>query len=156
PGANAEAQFLRYGNVLAFNIPLDERIFELENERTLFPFFLGERIGSRDIPGGSIGETVVPNLSFADEIIQSGNHFLDGSHQIPGVEIVEIDVIRFETAERAFESTVGVLAAIAAGVRVAGLAVESEFRGDDQTIAQFRVSHKFSDHLLAVTVGVAV
>src|SRR5690349_6689433 len=50
PRADANAEFLRDGNVLAFDVAFDERIFELQSRDALFALLLGERLGAGDVP----------------------------------------------------------------------------------------------------------
>ena len=124
-------------------------------QRSSPPVF-GEGLRAGEIPCGRVGQTVVANFSFANEIGERGDDFLDGRDHVPGVEIVEIDVIGVEAAQRRFERGVNIFAAVAAGVRISRLRAESEFRGDDGLVAKFALGDKFADDLLALSHLVAV
>ena len=65
------------------------------------------------------------------------------------MQVIEIDVVGFEAAQRAFERRVNIFAAVAAGVGIAGLRVEGELRRDHHAVAQLP-SRRIADQLLAV------
>ena len=69
---------------------------------------------------------------------------------------VTIDKIRGETAKRGVEGTVNVLAAVAAGVGIAGRAVKGELGGEHDLVAQLAVVYELPAHLFAVAELVAV
>ena len=69
---------------------------------------------------------------------------------------VHIHVVGAEAAQRAFESPVNLLAAIAAGVGVAFLGVEAEFGGQHQLVAAGAFGHETAHQLLALAARIDV
>ncbi len=60
PGTDPNPELLRRGNVFTLNIAFDKGIFQLKGDQPFLTLCLRERLG----------ESVVPDLAFADKIIQ--------------------------------------------------------------------------------------
>src|SRR5579859_7843823 len=156
PRTDGETKLLRGRNMLAFNIALDQGIFQLQGDQGLRGIFFGQRIGPGNVPGGSIRKPVVQNLPLAHEVAERGNHFFDWSDSIPSMQPVEIDVVRFQAAERAFQGTINILAAIASSVGIGRIGIERELGGQHDAITQATLANKFSQQLFALAAGVSI
>src|SRR6476620_5483647 len=99
PRTDAEAKFLRQRDMLALNVAFHQRVFELQGDWTFFAFLLGQRVGTSHVPGGGVGETVVANLAFAHQVVQSGHNFFDRGHRVPRMQPVQVDVVVTQTAQ---------------------------------------------------------
>ena len=91
-----------------------------------------------------------------DEIVERGDHFVDWRDGIPGVEPIKVDIVSLQAAERSFEGTIDIFAAIAAGIWISRLGVERELGGEDGAIAELLVGDEIPDQLLAVAAGIAI
>ncbi len=99
PGTDADSQLLRGRDVLALDIALDQRVFQLQRGDAFLALLLGERVRARHIPGGSIGEAVVADLAGAHQIGERRDHFFHRRHGVPGVQPVQIDEIGIQPCE---------------------------------------------------------
>ncbi len=144
------------GNVLALDVALDERVLQLQRRDAFLALLLGERVRARHIPGGSVGKAVVANLAGAHQIGERVDHFFHRRHRVPGVQPIQIDEIGIQPFERRVDGAVDVLAAVAARIGIAGRAVEGEFSGQHDLVAQLAIVDKLPAHLFALAALVAV
>ena len=154
--ADAVAEFLRERNVLALDVALDERVFELQRDEAMLTLFFDERLRARGVPRGHIGKTGVADFAFAHEVVERADNFLDGRDLVPAMEPVEIDKIGAEPLERGFERAVDIFAAIAAGIGISLLGAQGEFGGQRDLVAEVALANEFADEFLALAIGVAV
>jgi len=129
------AQGLGRRQVLALDSPRHQRVFQLHGDGPRYAVGLGQRGGPGGKPSGHVGEAEVADFARPHQVAQRLQHFLRGRDGVSHVQPVEVDVIGLEPAQRAFQRLVNVLAAVAAGVRVARLRPEAKFGGQHELVA---------------------
>ncbi len=116
-----------------------------------------DHIGLGDLPCRRIGHADVAYLAGADEVVEGGQGLLDRRVDVPVMQPVEVDVIGPQPAQRVLAGGDDRLAPRASAVRIAGIEIAAELRGDDQAIALGGiVADMVADDLFGVALGVAV
>ena len=104
---------------------LGQRIFELQRRNRLIAAQFGDRLRAAGVPGRHVGQADMADLAGAHQIVQRAHHLLGRRQPVPGMQEVEVDIIGAQPLQRSFDRAQDVLAAVAAGVRIAGLRVDS-------------------------------
>src|SRR5580693_6815737 len=102
PDHGAHAEALDGGQDLAFDAAVEDgvgRLFGVES-REASP--LGDPLGLDDAGGGGLGRADRADLAAADQVGQRGKGFLDVGAGIGAVELVEIEVVGPQAAQRVF------------------------------------------------------
>jgi hypothetical protein len=120
PGGDADVECFRRGDEFALDGALDEAVFDLHGDEGRPTAKMRERVGLRDPPCGSVGDSDVENFALANEVVECAHGFFGGSELIPDVHPVEIDVIGFEALQAGLDGLDHVFAVIAGGVCVGG------------------------------------
>src|SRR5262249_57932275 len=102
PRADAHAQLARGRGVLALDGALHQGVLELERNDAVLPLLLGQRLRAGGVPGRHVREAEVADLALADEVGERIQHLLHWRDGVPGVQPVEVHVIRPPAAGRAF------------------------------------------------------
>ena len=156
PRADTHAQFASGRNVLEFDGPLDQRIFELQRDGRLMAMALCQRLRARGIPRGNVREAVVADLPFAHQRVERVDDLSDRRYRVPHVHPVKIDEVHIESAQRPLQRAIDILAAVATRVRIALLRIEGELAGDHELVAQTGVGDEPAQQFLRLSVGVHV
>jgi hypothetical protein len=145
------------GTKLVLYAAFDERIGKLQADRAATNAW-ASRPGLRPcgIPAGYVGKARMPYLSRAHKIIERTHDLLRRGHAIPGVQEIEIDVIRLQAFQRGIDRAHDILASIAAGIRIARRDIVRELRGNDQMVAKPGVGDEAADEALAHTPGIGI
>jgi hypothetical protein len=118
---------------------------------------LGQIDGPLHLPTGEVGQAGVADLARVDGVVQEAQRLLQRRERIPRVQLVEVDVVDPEPAQRRIEGPTQVTAGVAQGV---GLVAHGEpaLGGEDDAIADVgRPRGKpAAENFLRGTVGVDV
>src|SRR5579871_3306374 len=142
--------------MLALNVALDQRVFELQCDQAVFRFFFRERVGTGCVPGWRVRKPIMENLALSDKIIQSRNNFFYRGDRVPGMKPVKIDEVSIQTPQGAVKRAVDILTAIPTRVRIALFLIECELGRQYHAIAQLAVGDEFADHLFTLSARVAI
>ena len=94
----------------------------------------------------AVGDAHIEHFSDANHVIKPSHHLLDRSHEIPGVNPIEVDVIGLEPLEAGLKGAGHVLAVIAARVGIAFAGEKRAFRRDNEVVAVGR--NEFAEQAL--------
>ena len=148
---------MRHRQQVAFDGALDERILDLQRDERRPRLPLGQHLGLRHLPRRRVGYADVAHLAGAHQVVERAHRLVDRRELVPGVHPVEVDVVGLQAAQRLLARGDDVLARGAAGVRIAGVKVREELRGNDHAVAtRAIVGDEVADDLLRVAAGVAV
>jgi len=86
------------------------------------------------IQGRRVRDAHIEHFSGANHVIKSSHDLLDRSHEIPGMNPIEVDVVGLEPLEAGLKGAGHVLAVIAARVGIALAREERVFCGDDEVV----------------------
>jgi len=145
PRTDAEAEFLRGGDIFPLDVSFDKRVFELQRDDAVLALPFSQRLGAGCVPGGVVGKSHVADFALLDEIVESGKDFLDWGHHIPDVHPVEVDIVGAQSFERLIKRAVDVLVSVPARVGISLFAVEGEFGGDDRAVARLSFTDEFTE-----------
>ena len=110
----------------------------------------------RRIPARHVGKAGMADLARPHEVVEHAHHLLDGGHAVPGVQEIEVDIVRLQPLERGVDGTHDVLAPVAAGIRIAGRTIVRELRGDDDMVAKPGLGDEAADKALAHAAGIGI
>ena len=97
-----------------------------------------------------LAQAYMAHLARTHEVVERAHHLFGWGKHVPGVQQVEVDIVGAEPFQRSFDGAQDVLAAIAAGVRIAGLGVVGELAGDHRAVAQAALGDQLAEPGLAV------
>src|SRR5437016_4120418 len=89
-------------NELAFEVATGDGVVGLERIEAREVLELGDAKGLGDLPRLPIRDADVADLALSDKRVEGAQGFLDRSHGVVGMNLVEIDVVGLETAKAGF------------------------------------------------------
>ena len=84
------------------------------------------------------------HLAHPHQIIQRTHDLFGRRQPVPDVHQVEIDIVGAQPLQRSIHRPHDVLAAVAAGIRIARLHVHGELAGDHRSVAQTPLGDEFA------------
>ena len=142
--------------MLALDGAFDQRVFQLKRGGGLTAGTLRQGLCLGRVPSRNVGKSVVTDLAFANQSAQCINNFRGWGDCVPDMHPVQIDVVHFEPTQRRLQRPINILAAVAAGVRVAFLRVERVFCCDYELVAQSGVDHELAQQLLRLALDINI
>src|SRR5690606_39835374 len=93
-----------------------------------------ERVGLGDDPGRGVGDADVADLPGAYGVVEGAHGLGHGGVPVPHVHPVQVDVVGPEAAQALLQRRDEVLAVVAGGVRVGGVAGDGVLGGEDEAV----------------------
>ena len=135
---------------LPFFLTIDQVVMVLHGHEAMPPFFLGQRERLGKLPGRHAARAYIAHLAAAHEGIKGFQGFFNRSGEIPAVDLIQVDVIHFESTQRIFTRLNNVLAAQPTTVWPGGH-LAPYFGGNDDVIAYGQLPQPVSGDLLTQT-----
>ena len=136
-GAEAEqahAAVHEGGDDLALVLAVDEVVEELAGRQLPVVPVRGDSRGFRDLPPEEVADAAVADLALPGQVVQRPQRFLEGSHRVGAVDVVEVDVVGLHAPEARLARGDQVHAGSAEGVRGAPRR-EVALRRDEDLVA---------------------
>ena len=131
----------------------------LAGDEARSPAGAGHEFGLGDLPAGAVGVADVADLAAGDELVEGVEGLLDRGQRVRGVELVEVDPVRAEPAQRGLRGLDDVAAGTAGAevVAVGAAHVHAELGADHGVVAaapEGLAQHRLAEaRFLAVGVG---
>src|SRR5207248_2485751 len=130
-----QTEFLRHGDQLTFHRALHQRILDLECNERCPPPELCDHLGLSHLPCRSIGEPYVANLPGPYKVLQGAHRLFHRGKSIPIVQVVEINVVRLESAKRLLALSYDGFAAGSSTIGVTSPEVAEELGRNHDTVS---------------------
>lgn len=156
PRGDAEAERRGHRHVLGLDLPVQQRVRELEADHRTQRVCLGVGLRAGRVPARHVGQARVADLARRHQVVQGVHDFLDRREPVPGVQQVQVDVVGAQPPQRRIQRADEVFAAVAARVRVTGVDAVGELGGEYDSFADPRLGDQLAKDGLAVARRVEV